>query len=349
MPRAGNLNWAASLEIVLSMNKHELTQGASTASRRDALIGSASTPRTKVCLVAGWSRSGTTIIGRILGQLNGFIDVGELMFLWQSLEIDGWRCGCGERLTDCRFWKSVATQSNNTVAGSREITRFWRSSARLRHVPKLWWFNSRPAPVVAGERTLATVYREIAANSSARVIVDTSKTPAYALIAKQVPEVDVYVLHIVRDPRAVAYSWLRPRPSASGITGDEFESCSTSRSAVHWVGNNVALATFVRRAVRADHYLRIRYEDFASEPRIVTLRIVNFLGERVTDTPFESERSVRLAPTHTASGNPARFRNGLVDIVPDEQWRTELPQSARRKTLALAGSLMPAMGYNPLR
>ena len=41
-----------------------------------------------------------------------------------------------------------------------------------------------------------------------------------------------------------------------------------------------------------------------------------------TDLPFDDERTVRLAPNHTVSGNPSRFTTGSVRIEADDAWRT---------------------------
>ena len=63
----------------------------------------------KVLYIAGWGRSGTTLLDNLLGQIEGFTSTGELHNLWQRGLIDGRDCGCGLRLTDCPFWQEVLT------------------------------------------------------------------------------------------------------------------------------------------------------------------------------------------------------------------------------------------------
>ena len=53
--------------------------------------------------------------------------------------------------------------------------------------------------------------------TGAVAFVDTSKTPAYARKLSEVPGVDLYVLNLVRDPRAVACSWYKRKKSLTGV------------------------------------------------------------------------------------------------------------------------------------
>jgi hypothetical protein len=56
---------------------------------------------------------------------------------------------------------------------------------------------------------LQQLYRAIQCVSGARVLIDSSKVPTYGLILSRTSDIHLSVLHLVRDSRAVAYSWLR--------------------------------------------------------------------------------------------------------------------------------------------
>ncbi|HEX6984894.1 MAG TPA: hypothetical protein VF170_05935, partial [Planctomycetaceae bacterium] len=56
--------------------------------------------------VAGWGRSGSTLLSYILADLPGFVAVGELRYLWSAIS-NGELCGCGEPVTACPFWKDI--------------------------------------------------------------------------------------------------------------------------------------------------------------------------------------------------------------------------------------------------
>ena len=56
----------------------------------------------------GWAGpSGSTILERMLGELDGVCPAGELVHLWhRGIELDE-PCGCGKPFSDCGFWTQV--------------------------------------------------------------------------------------------------------------------------------------------------------------------------------------------------------------------------------------------------
>jgi hypothetical protein len=70
--------------------------------------------------------------------------------------------------------------------------------------------------VVAYREVLGRVYRAVRSVSGASVIVDSSKYATYGGLLAGVPGLDLRALHLVRDSRAVAYSWRRSHPAARG-------------------------------------------------------------------------------------------------------------------------------------
>ena len=41
--------------------------------------------------------------------------------------------------------------------------------------------------------------------------IHSSKLPGYGVLVRDTPGFEFYVVHVVRDPRAVAYSWMRTK------------------------------------------------------------------------------------------------------------------------------------------
>ena len=50
----------------------------------------------RVVSIVGPGRSGTTLLGEILGEVPGVFDAGELRWLWRRGLGEDRRCGCGE-------------------------------------------------------------------------------------------------------------------------------------------------------------------------------------------------------------------------------------------------------------
>ena len=91
--------------------------------------------------------------------------------------------------------------------------------------------------------------------------------------------------------------------------------------------------------------MQLLYEDFASAPRQTISTIAKNLGKKVPDELFPSDDAVRLGMSHTVSGNPARFRQGVIRIHPDVEWQEKLSKSDRVIVTVLTFPLMFAYGY----
>ena len=81
---------------------------------------------------------------------------------------------------------------------------------RFRHVvlaPTRKSVQAKVAQMGEYKGALEMLYRAVQSISWSRVIVDTSGNPALGQGLQNEPSIDLYALHLVRDPRAVAYSW----------------------------------------------------------------------------------------------------------------------------------------------
>ncbi|MGH7857673.1 MAG: sulfotransferase, partial [Candidatus Binatia bacterium] len=168
-----------------------------------------------VVYVAGKGRSGSTLLDRLLGGIDGWFSTGELWRLWDWGLEQGYRCGCGRCVRDCPTWRQILgvaferLPDPSTMVRLRDQVLSWRSAPRLLRraggMRDTW-----PAleEYVDVQRRL---YEAVAAVTESRVVVDSSKWPIEPAVLGLVPGVRVLVLHLVRDPRAVAHSWSRTK------------------------------------------------------------------------------------------------------------------------------------------
>src|SRR5215467_5100838 len=93
----------------------------------------------KVLSINGWCRNGSTIIGNLLNEVDGFFHIGELHFLWKNAYGAGsnTRCGCGADLVRCPIWSRVlaAELPPGEIAEvhAREVVRRQAACVRTRH------------------------------------------------------------------------------------------------------------------------------------------------------------------------------------------------------------------------
>jgi hypothetical protein len=301
--------------------------------------------RVKLLYIAGWSRSGTTILDKTVGQLPGFCSVGELHYLWSEGLLENGRCGCGVALCDCEFWQGVLDTAfgSEAVPAPAEVVGLQASTIRTRHLPRLWWERRSPHHSWPYGEILVRLYAAIAERSGARVIVDSSKFPADAFVASTLDGLDLYVVHAVRDPRAVAYSWARRRAS-EGKPGTELPRHGPVYSSLRWSVWNASIATLLHRTV-GDRYMKVRYEDFVGRPRQVLEAVLALLGEPGLPLPLSGEHKVVLGTTHTAWGNDSRFASGEVELRADDEWRRRMGRSDRLLATVPAAPLMARYGY----
>jgi hypothetical protein len=304
--------------------------------------------RLTVLFVGGLGRSGSTLINRMLGQLPGFVSVGEVREVWERGFLRNHLCGCGQPFRQCPFWTAVTANAFGDLspAGAERVLRLKDVWDRHRFAPLFVLPRLRPPAHRAAIREyaacLGALLRAIAEVARARVIVDSSKTPAHLVALAELGNVDVHVLHLIRDPRAVAHSWRRTlrRPDAHAAE-EYFPRLHPARTALLWAGINVLL-WWQRLSVRS--YRRLRYEDLVRDPAPLA-EVVGALGEPVSSLPDGWKGDVHLDVHHNIAGNPVKFQTGTIPLRLDAQWEREMPVGARLLVGAITWPLLVAYGY----
>jgi hypothetical protein len=307
-----------------------------------------------VVYIAGWGRSGSTLIGSILGQIPGYFAAGELRYIWDRGLLENWRCGCGEPFRTCPVWSAIMRQTSGTdvAVGASQMSQ-WSKRVRTRAIPAMWlglWDRSTPDWRRKYLGALGSLYRAVQKVTACPVIVDSSKDPAYGYLLGSIPGVHLYVIHLVRDPRPTAHSWWRRPKPHSGVAPSEGDRVRTMRrigplkSTIYWNAWNLGAESLF--AGRCDGYQRMRFEEFLEAPASVLSRLISALpGGTGASLPSISDRTIELHPTHAFSGNPSRFETGPVQLRSDEAWREGLGRLEKSIVMTLAWPLMRRYGY----
>ncbi|MFY1637958.1 sulfotransferase family protein [Solwaraspora sp. WMMB335] len=308
---------------------------------------------TKVLFIAAWGRSGTTILDNVLNSYESVFSAGELTYIWLRGLKQRRKCGCGAPFPECRLWQDILRVAyGDDPPPPAEMYAVQRRSLRVRHTPALLRTPTDP-DVERYRRLTGRLYRAIAEVTGATLIVDSSKSPGDAAALSGVEGVQPYLLHMVRDPRAVAYSWSRTTSHHDPATPGLMHRHGTVESSGLWLGWNLLIER-TARAFPGRHRL-LRYEDFLAAPRDTVEDLLRFVGlpdsvvsPPAGEGPFVDERTVRLAPNHTVSGNPSRFRSGEVSLRLDDRWLDKQPTGPRLVSTAVSLPLLPRYRY-PLR
>ena len=304
---------------------------------------------TRVISIAGSDRSGSTLLDTILGTVDGIFSAGELRHLWERGVMEQRRCGCGEPIPGCEVWGPVLA-SMAGHAGTRDAAAIVHDLGRVRtrYAPLAMvplsrrHYVRRIQPIIDLYGRLLTSVRDI---TGSRVIVDSSKRPLYTFMLAQVPGVDLTVVHIVRDPRAVAHSRNRYKRQLDTDERRGMTQAPPLRSATSWAMWNVGVRSLAGRLPR---YVVVRYEELIGDPEATIRRIMATAGVEDAAVPFIDGSTVTLQPNHTVSGNPSRFTTGDVELRLDSAWERDMRRRDRWLVTAVTLPLLRSYGY-PLR
>lgn len=279
-----------------------------------------------------------------VGELHHIAQTGALTRSEQEL------CGCGECFSECRFWPTVATrlESRVGVLDPASLARLRREVDRVRYLPQMLLGASAPRAYRRKRDHYREIVRELYESirevSGCDLIIDASKDLSSLYLISGIANLEVITIHLVRDPRGVAYSWgkKRVRPEILGQRS-YMARRSSVRLSGYWSYSNL-LAEMVRYG--RGRYLLVRYEDLVQEPVKHLREICEAARVPGADLSFVGQRSAALRrPSHILKGNPSRFESGRIEFHLDEEWREKLPRVERAAVTVLAAPLMARYRY----
>ena len=185
--------------------------------------------RTRILMIGGAGRSGSTLCDMLLGAAPGAVAVGESVAIWGYGVVENGLCSCGAPFLDCPFWSAVGERAfggwDAVVAQRYDGTEGeWPG---VRRVLRKRILGPRSTPMrteVAGVR--ARLYGAIAEVSGCEVIVDSSKHPYFSYQLSELEGFETRMVHLVRDPRATYRQSLRVLEMVKEIDPSRFTKSS---------------------------------------------------------------------------------------------------------------------------
>lgn len=303
----------------------------------------------RVVYIAGVGRSGSTVLDSVLGNHPLIQSVGELSRLSSDAWIQNFYCSCGKRSDECPFWSAVrqswcsvnggvTVQEYNAIQSEVENFHQWPSMLRQH------WKDSRAFQVYAEQTVL--LLKAIQSVSGCAVIVDSSKAVERALALSLIPEVDLRIIQLVRDPRGVVWSHKKAfaKDVENGLPRD-IRPQPAWRAALYWCRINLH-ADWLRRRLGPEKALFLRYEDFMLNTPSALQTIGNFMGVDLENVQHTINDGGKLYFDHTIAGNRVRMK-GELKLKYDQEWRQKLSIRDQRVTELLTGWLMARYGYKP--
>jgi hypothetical protein len=167
------------------------------------------------------------------------------------------------------------------------------------------------------------------------------------MMLNRMPATDAHVLHLIRDSRAVAHSWMRRRRMPEVGARDAYMATFTpGASARVWVRNN--LAVDLMGALGRLPTTRLRYESLVRGDAAELRMLQQALGLDDEEVAVLRGPEIPLTVQHTVAGNPSRFARGSILLQPDDDWRRSMATGDRRRVELLTWPLLVRYGY-PVR
>jgi hypothetical protein len=230
------------------------------------------------------------------------------------------------------------------IRAQRELSRAPAAARTIRKAAAPSLAQGSSALVTVREATTSLCH-SFASVAQAHVVVDTSKRALDAAILSSGDAIQQYVVHVVRDPRAVVHSWRHAKTFE--VDGRTYTMGTRRLPGVlrRWWWSAIT-AGMLRRRVDPSRWLCVRYEDFCRDPLGVVAQVLSLLGESPGGSPFVDSHTVVLHESHMVAGNPSRFVTGPVSICVDDRWRSCMSRRDQRLIALLARPLMRRFKYD---
>jgi len=318
--------------------------------------------RLTIIYIASDVRSGSTLLDNLLSNHPDVSSIGEVRHIYSFLhhreygaEVS-WKCTCGLDLSECPIWIQTGTNYErftghkfgelDTKIGYPQLGKFyhlWMWVSFLvpgRNLKQILLEKAYQSPKMnkLGNETHAII-RAFADSQSTRMVVDSSKRAShlYALLLSRPDDVNIKVIHLVRDGRAVLYSKMaRAELHQSAIT--EFHLFPAIRS---WVYHNLKIQSLLK-LLPSENSIRVRFEDLCQDPEGTLRRISNQL-----QIPFHPDMlHLSREEKHNVGGSPHRFDwDQNTPIRLDTRWKDNLPWIYRLFFLLISGPMNKFYGY----
>jgi hypothetical protein len=308
-------------------------------------------PPLKILYIAGFGRSGSTILGNILNEIDGFFHVGELCYLAQKSLIHNTMCGCGVAFQECTTWNYILDKAFGGFdqINSQQLLNFYEKAPKNKEIILKLLVHQKISLDNHTENYLIflrKLYLAIHSITESNVIVDSSKLAWYGYLLGKMPNIQLYILHLIRDSRSTGYSWRRKklRTDTKENKNELMERTEIITSSCQWNSANLAIKLIAKSFKKP--YLQIKYEDFIQSPQETTETVLSFIKEKnnYNSLTFDNAQ-VNLGLNHTIWGNPNRIETGPIKLSLDNEWQTNMKLSDKMISTILTLPWLIKYGY----
>lgn len=276
----------------------------------------------KILYIAGYGRSGSTLLDILLGNSDGIVSTGELNIIFQEIQ-HGYKCSCGESFTDCSEWGRILKEVDN-----QKIEKFGRILSKIDKRDNLFkQFNKKidtDDARIYQELTNLIVEKRLKDNN---ILVDSSKTTgsgAFRPVAlKTIMGYDVKIIHLKRNLLSIIkslfngsnrnlqdkHSLFVPVLSQLGFKTNYISTTTTQFKLINFIKGIFGYffanrdARYLKKTFGDSNYIEISYEKLISQPIEVLESIEKKFNIDLTQSKKIIKNNSNLNVGHLVGGN----------------------------------------------
>lgn len=287
--------------------------------------------------------SGSTLIACILGAHPEISTVGEFSIDFPKKGL----CACGKKYDHCKFWENwsrktrehgldfnignlgINLQPEHNKDKLEDLFYYNFPIKKIDMAVNFFFRSSRYNKVVQKRLSkylaLSRILCEIEGTD---IFLDTSKNPYQIKFLAQQPDINLRVISLIRDGRAVMNSLV------------EREKYSPEQAVAAWKWGNRNIEIIKKNFLKDENFLQIRLEDLCDNPEKYKKALFEFCG--VTD--FSTIDYANFLHRHIV-GNSMRHKFDGTIKKHDDSWKRKLSKSHLKLFYSKCGKLNESYGY----
>ena len=234
----------------------------------------------KIIYIAGYGRSGSTILALILGQHKDIVSLGEIGVIFSALKHKR-ICTCGQRLNNCTYWKQLI------------------KSNEYKKNPNLF-LNNLENPYLKVGIVIDYIFK----NSNSEFLVDSTKTSWRNLtrpLRLILSGYDVSIIHLKRSQKSVIKSAKKGKNSDLESNLKVNNRFSTIKTIISYQISNKL--TLLYKIINPKKYHLMNYEDLLNDPFKSFLKLGIFLKLDLSELDAYLSGNLALKTSHEINGN----------------------------------------------
>jgi hypothetical protein len=296
-----------------------------------------------IIYIAGYGRSGSTLLDLLLGINPSAFSMGEVASLFSENETNK-LCACGSKINECPIWGKVLNNlkqgedNQNNTSYEDKITRDIGGIKRV-----LPWNKDRDYEIIWN-----SVFNSLKDITNCKILIDSSKINRFTLFRIQLLKNMGYrisLVHLVRHPYSVIESVSRGNNKAIQYSDPKLNRFGgIYRAILGWLFSNWATEIFCYPLV--DESIRIRYEDLVTYPSATLAEISKACNINISKALSAIANEDVLPVHHAVAGNRMRTENKGVKFIRKKMEETQPLYSPNFILRHLVKTMGKRYGYN---